>query len=99
MESHKEPFEVRAPEEKAIALKLLQYPGVVRASAEACEPHRLCTYLFELATAFSAFFASCPVLQAESERIRGARLRLCALTGRVLRDGLVTLGLTPLERM
>lgn len=99
MESHKEAFEVRVPEEKAIALKLLQYPGVVRSAAETCEPHRLCTYLFELATAFSAFFASCPVLQAETDEMRGARLRLCALTGRVLRDGLVTLGLTPLERM
>ena len=99
MESHREAFEVRAAEEKAIALKLLQYPGVVRGAAEACEPHRLCTYLFELATAFSTFFAACPVLQAETEGIRGARLRLCALTGRVLRDGLETLGLTPLERM
>jgi arginyl-tRNA synthetase len=92
-------FQIEAPEEKAIALELLKYAGVLQASADACEPHRLVTYLYELATAFSSFFAACPVLQAEDEATRNSRLRLCALTGRVLRDGLETLGLTPLERM
>ncbi len=92
-------FLIREPEEKAIALALLQYGGVVRSSADAAEPHRLVGYLYELATAFSGFFAACPVLQAEDEAVRASRLRLCGLTGRVLRDGLETLGLTPLERM
>lgn len=90
---------VQTPEEKAIALTLLRYPTTVRSAAETAEPHRLCAYLFELATAFSAFFAACPVLQAEDEAERISRLRLCRLTGRILRDGLETLGLIPLERM
>jgi arginyl-tRNA synthetase len=93
------PFAVAAAEEKAIALELLKYPGVVRSAAEACEPHRLCAYLYDLAGAFSAFFASCPVLQSPEEPTRLARLRLTRLTGRVLRDGLETLGIQPLERM
>lgn len=92
-------FAIAAPEEKRIALELLKYPGVIRASAEACEPHRLCTYLYDLAGAFSSFFAACPVLQAPDEATRLARLRLCALTGRVLADGLNCLGITALERM
>jgi arginyl-tRNA synthetase len=93
------PFSVTAPEEKAIALQLLKYPGVIRATAETCEPHRLCAYLYELAGAFSSFFASCPVLQADDEATRISRLRLSGLTGRVLRDGLESLGIVPLERM
>lgn len=93
------PFRIAAPEEKAIALQLLKYSAVIRAAAEACEPHRLCAYLYDLAGAFSAFFASCPVLQAPDEATRLARLRLCHLTGRVLRDGLETLGIVPLDRM
>lgn len=92
-------FAIEAPEEKAMALELLKYPGVIRAAAESCEPHRLCGYLFDLATSFSSFFAACPVLQAPDERTRLARLRLCRLVGRVLRDGLETLGIVPLERM
>lgn len=93
------PFRIDGPEEKAIALELLKYPGVIRAAAESCEPHRLCTYLYDLASVFSTFFAACPVLQAEDPATREARLRLCRLTGRILRDGLHTLGITPLMRM
>ncbi|MEM1165699.1 MAG: arginine--tRNA ligase [Planctomycetota bacterium] len=92
-------FAVREPEEKAIALALLGYPAALRSAAEACEPHRVCAYLYDLATAFSSFFAACPVLGADDESTRNARLRLCRLTGAVLRDGLRTLGITPLERM
>ncbi|MDX2115564.1 MAG: arginine--tRNA ligase [Planctomycetota bacterium] len=92
-------FAVAAPEEKAVALQLLRYPATLRAAAETCEPHRLCAYLYDLAGAFSSFFASCPVLQAPDEPTRGARLRLTRLTGRVLKDGLEALGLVPLERM
>jgi len=92
-------FAILAPEEKAIALELLKYAGVMRGAAEYCEPHRLCGYLYDLAGAFSTFFAACPVLQAPDEATRLARLRLCRLTGRVLEDGLKTLGLVPLERM
>ena len=92
-------FIVASAEEKAIALVLLQYPGVIRSAAQACEPHRLCGYLYELAQAFSTFFAACPVLQAPDEATRNARLRLCALTGRVLADGLRTIGVRVMERM
>ncbi|MFI4854785.1 MAG: arginine--tRNA ligase [Phycisphaerales bacterium JB065] len=87
------------PEEKALALELLKYADTVRGAAESCEPHRLCGYLFDLATAFSSFFTACPVLKAETEELRDSRLRLASLTGRVLRDGLHCLGIAAPERM
>ncbi|MFU8828893.1 MAG: arginine--tRNA ligase, partial [Phycisphaerales bacterium] len=93
------PLSLEMPEEKTLALELLKYPSIVRASAEACEPHRLCGYLFELATAFSSFFTACPVLKADSDELRLSRLRLASLTGRVLRDGLDCLGIAAPERM
>lgn len=92
-------FTIEAPEEKRIALELLKYPGVLRSAMANAEPHRLCAYLYELAGAFSSFFAACPVLQAPDEAKRASRLRLCSLAGRVLTDGLRCLGITPLERM
>ena len=70
----------------------------MRAVAEHAEPHRLCGYLHDLAGAFSSFFTACPVLPAE-EPTRSARLRLCALTARVLEDGLHTLGIPTVDRM
>ena len=92
-------FAIGSPEEKALALELLKYAPVVRASAEACEPHRLCGYLYDLASAFARFFDACPVLRAPDESTRDARLRLTALTGRVLGDGLHCLGIAAPHRM
>lgn len=91
-------FAVTDPAEKTLALALLRYPAAVRAVAEHAEPHRLCGYLHDLAGAFSSFFTACPVLPAE-EPTRSARLRLCALTARVLEDGLRTLGIPTVDRM
>jgi arginyl-tRNA synthetase len=90
---------IAEPAEKALALMLLRFGGVVRDAAGACEPHRLCVYLFELATAFSRFFEACPVLRASDEASRLSRLRLTRATGLVLRAGLETLGLEAVERM
>lgn len=90
---------IEQPAEKALALKLLAYPSTVRAVGEHLEPHRLCTYLYELATAFSAFFDQCPVLAAEDAGVRGSRLRLCHIAARVLEDGLGVLGMPTVERM
>ena len=52
--------------------------------ADTAEPHRLCVYLFELASAFTTFYEKCPVLQADSGAVRDSRLALSALTLRVL---------------
>lgn len=90
---------VTEPQEKALALTLLRYPGVVAGVGEHLEPHRLCAYLYDLATAYSSFYENCPVLKGDDDAVRASRLRLCDLTGRVLRDGLETLGLPVLERM
>jgi arginyl-tRNA synthetase len=91
---------IEEAQEKTLALTLLRYPGVVRGVGESLEPHRLCAYLYDLATAYSSFYENCPALrQGVSEEVRASRLRLCDLTGRVLRDGLETLGIPVLERM
>lgn len=93
------PIRIEQPEEKALALTLLRYPKSVTAVAEHLEPHRLCAYLYDLAAAYSLFFDRCPVLRADTPAARDSRLRLCALTARVLADGLETLGLPTVERM
>ncbi len=90
------------PAERRLALMLLRYGGtggVVADVARSLEPHRLCTYLFELADAFSTFYQECPVLKADDEAVRASRLRLCNLTRRVLADGLGLLGIEAPQRM
>jgi arginyl-tRNA synthetase len=92
-------FIVREPAEKQLALVLLRYGDVVRDVARSLEPHRLCTYLFELANMFNTFYQQCPVLIAENPAVRASRLRLCDLTRRVLADGLDLLGIESPRRM
>ena len=92
------PILVNEPAERALALKLLGLGEAVESVAATLEPHRLTTYLFELATAFTDFFEACPVLQSEGA-VRESRLALCALTIRALTLGLDLLGIRVPERM
>ena len=62
-------------------------------------PHRLCTYLFDLAQDFTAFYEACPVLKAPTDELRLSRLALADLTARVLAHGLSMLGIEAPERM
>ena len=90
---------VEAPEERALTLRLLGYEAGLRESARRYSPHRLCTYLFELATYFTAFYEHCPVLKAPNDAIRASRLALSGLTERTLAHGLGLLGIDAPEQM
>jgi arginyl-tRNA synthetase len=85
--------------ERALALQLLQLPRVVGSVADSLEPHRLCTYLYELASSFHKFYESCPVLGADDDTVRSSRLALCDLAARTLKRGLWLLGIDTVERM
>jgi arginyl-tRNA synthetase len=88
-----------APAERALALKLAQFPAAVQMATEHLQPHRLCTYLYETATAFSAFYETCSVLNAESAELRASRLLLSELTSRTITVGLGLLGIEAPERL
>ena len=90
---------IREPAEKDLALRLLRYGAVVADVQASLEPHRLCTYLYEMANAYSAFYQQCPVLKAGDDATRRSRLRLCDLARRVLADGLNLLGMESPTRM
>ncbi|WP_165670231.1 arginine--tRNA ligase [Metapseudomonas otitidis] len=88
-----------AEQEQALAAKLAQFADILNSVAAKGVPHILCTYLYDLAGLFSSFYENCPILSAEDEATQQSRLRLAALTGRTLKQGLELLGLKTLERM
>jgi arginyl-tRNA synthetase len=92
------PIALAEPAERALALRLLGFGRAVHEVAVAAEPHKLAAYLFEVASAFTAFYEQCPVLTAEPA-VRDSRLALAALTLRVLQTGLDLLGVPVPERM
>lgn len=90
---------VTEPAERTLALQVLGLEAVVRDTAATLQPHRLTTYLFDLASAFTNFYEHCPVLRAPTPELRASRLALCDLTARALRQGLDLLGIEAPDRM
>jgi len=79
--------------ERDLVVKLLGFDAAVQQTIEGMRPHRLCTYLFELAQTYSRFFEACPVLKADTDHQRRSRLDLVDLTARVMETGLGLLGI------
>jgi len=90
------PVETEA--EIALARKLISFVSVLNQSIDDLRPHYLCTYLFELAGAFSTFYNADRVLVDEPD-VRARRLLLCRRTLLILETGLDLLGIPALKRM
>jgi arginyl-tRNA synthetase len=94
-----DPIVVTEKAERELALKLLGFGSAVTSVIATAEPHRLCAYVFELASLFTTFYEQCPVLKADDEETRRSRLALCAATLRVVSGALGLLGVPIPERM
>ncbi len=91
------------PEELAILKRLAVYPEMVLNAALAYEPHRVTTYLQELAAAFHGYFTKYKdteerVISGDRELSR-ARLAMVAAVRQVVANGLTLLGVSAPERM
>ncbi|RUO20970.1 arginine--tRNA ligase [Aliidiomarina iranensis] len=86
-------------QDETLAGKLAQFPEIIASVGNKGMPHFLCGYMFELAGAFSSFYEACPILNADDEAVQQSRLKLAALTARILAQGLELLGIDTLERM
>ena len=86
-------------QERNLALRILRFDAAVWEMIDTLSPHKLCTYLFDLASDFTSFYEHCPVLKAESDTIRDSRLALADATARVMEQGLQLLGIRAPEQM
>ena len=93
------PISTVEPAERTLALRLLGFEAALSQTAQTAEPHKLATFLFEVASEFTTFYEQCPVLKAEDPAVRQSRLALASLTLRVLLLGLDLLGIPVPERM
>ena len=65
-----------------------RFPAVVGQAANEYRPLVMATYVYDLANAFHSFYHAVPVLQAETDLTRLARLRLVAATRQTLANAL-----------
>lgn len=88
------------PQEKALALKLMQFGEAVEQVAQEAMPHLLCNYLYDLASLFMGFYEACPILKdGIPENIKNSRLLLSHQVAQTLRCGLDLLGIEVMEKM
>ncbi len=91
---------VNSAEEKTLCLKILQFNEVLEQVAEDSLPHLLCSYLYELASAFMSFYENCPILKSTVPgETYQSRLTLCSKTGETIATGLELLGIEVSEKM
>ncbi|MCW8093128.1 arginine--tRNA ligase [Alteromonas sp. ASW11-130] len=87
-------------QEHGLAVLLMQFEEVVNVVAKEATPHVLCTYLYDLASAFMSFYEACPILKdSVDDATRASRLALSALVASTLQQGLTLLGIDTLEKM
>lgn len=86
------------PVELALAKAIAGFPDAVTRTLREASPHVVTDYLYELTRAFTAFYHACPVLDAPTT-LRDARLLLVDAARKTLRNGMLVLGMRPLERM
>ncbi|MCK5893850.1 MAG: arginine--tRNA ligase [Endozoicomonadaceae bacterium] len=87
-------------EERALAIKVMQFSETINTVAREGMPHFMCIYLYNLAGAFMKFYEVCPVNKAGvADNVRNSRLQLCVLIARILKQGLGLLGINTVEQM
>jgi arginyl-tRNA synthetase len=79
--------------------QITRFPALVEQAASEYRPMVIASYVYDLATSFHSFYHAVPVLQAESEAVKAARLRLVAAAKQVLANALHLLGITAPEVM
>lgn len=80
--------------EKNVLLKLLGYPEVVRLAARDLEPHKIATYLYELARELNRYYETTPVATGDVTDVqKQARLGLLQKVSHVFTSGLDLLGI------
>jgi len=92
------PTALGVPAEVSLVRQLAAWPEVVRGAAAAREPNRIPAWLVETAAEFHRFYHECRVVGDDAALSRH-RLRLCAATAQVLRNGLALLGVSAPERL
>ena len=86
------------PSERALVMRLADWPVAVAEAEERRAPHRVVAYLIELAREFHGFYHRCRVV-GEAPEVEAFRLDLCRATGATVRVGLDLLGVEAPERM
>jgi len=79
--------------------QLSMFPEELTSSLEFLEPHKIITYLNNVAAAFHRFYRNSREINQEDLNMTAARLALCGAAKQVLKNGFSIIGISAPERM
>lgn len=84
------------PSERALIKKILEYKEILKEAVSEMAPHKVASYLYELAQEFSRFYENCPVAGGAREKERAKLVQVYLNT---ITHGLSILGIEIPEEM
>lgn len=85
--------------EKDLMLELSKFNAVMESAFEETAPHKICSYIYDLANAFNSFYHGTKIMSEENETVQKSYIRLLELTKSVLETCIDVLGFSAPERM
>ncbi len=85
--------------EKNLMLELSKFNAVIEGAFADTAPHKICSYIYDLANAFNSFYHETKIMSEEDETVQKSYIRLLELTKSVLETSIDLLGFSAPERM
>jgi arginyl-tRNA synthetase len=85
--------------EKALMLELAKFNTVIENAYDETAPHKICSYIYDLANAFNSFYHGTKIMTEENETVQKSYVRLLELTRAVLEICIDVLGFAAPDRM
>lgn len=85
--------------EKALMLELTRFNAMMENAYEETAPHKVCSYIYDLANALNHFYHETKIMAEEDEAVQASYVRLLILTRRTLEVCIDVLGFSAPDRM
>ena len=85
--------------EKNLMLEISKFNAVIDGAFADTAPHKICSYIYDLANAFNSFYHETKIMSEEDEMVQKSYIRLLELTKSVLETSIDLLGFSAPERM
>lgn len=85
--------------EKALMLELTRFNAMMENAYKETAPHKVCSYIYDLANALNHFYHETKIMAEEDEAVQASYVRLLTLTRRTLEVCIDVLGFSAPDRM
>ena len=85
--------------EKALMLELTRFNAMMENAYEETAPHKVCSYIYDLANVLNHFYHETKIMAEEDEAVQASYVRLLTLTRRTLEVCIDVLGFSAPDRM